>query len=454
MVEGAGSTWNVELRNGPGRTLEVEGEGRLALVDARPHLDCGNSGTDDATARRRARRGAVPECARPATRASPRRPMERIAEPLRADGRRGLAPPMATRRSRSRVRRFAGIDYATPVPQRPGEERGAPRGARRRRRDRRSPRPPPPAITPSGRSARSGRPVRIDADGSRACERFQHEGFDGQVPGDPSSAAFLVAAAALTGSAITHRPASGSTPAVCSSSRCSSGWGSRTRRADRRDEVGEPVGNGRGRARVAIGSARACRGRRAPARHRRGPRARPRRRARGGGFVVPRRRGAPREGERPAGGRSPAASAAWGATAADEGAGPRRRGGRSRGRPRGRGGRPPDGDGAGGRRAGGAIGPSRIDGIEAADVSFPGFVGRCARLGARSEASHDGPLRPSSRSTVPPAAASRRSPAASRGAGLPYVNTGLMYRALAAASLRAEVDADDAEASGRARARR
>jgi 3-phosphoshikimate 1-carboxyvinyltransferase len=32
--------------------------------------------------------------------------------------------------------------------------------------------------------------------------RFQHPGFEGRVPGDPSSAAFLIAAAALTGSAI------------------------------------------------------------------------------------------------------------------------------------------------------------------------------------------------------------------------------------------------------------
>ena len=34
-------------------------------------------------------------------------------------------------------------------------------------------------------------------------ERFQQEGFAGTVPGDPSSAAFLVAAAALTGSELT-----------------------------------------------------------------------------------------------------------------------------------------------------------------------------------------------------------------------------------------------------------
>src|SRR4029078_1712462 len=33
-------------------------------------------------------------------------------------------------------------------------------------------------------------------------QRFQHGGFEGRVPGDPSSAAFLIAAAALTRSGI------------------------------------------------------------------------------------------------------------------------------------------------------------------------------------------------------------------------------------------------------------
>ena len=38
---------------------------------------------------------------------------------------------------------------------------------------------------------------------SVSVRRFQHEGFSASVPGDPSSAAFLVAAAAITGSSIT-----------------------------------------------------------------------------------------------------------------------------------------------------------------------------------------------------------------------------------------------------------
>jgi 3-phosphoshikimate 1-carboxyvinyltransferase len=71
---------------------------------------------------------------------------------------------------------------------------------------------------------------------------FQHDGFEGAVPGDPSSAAFLVAAAALTGSTLTIRDV-GVNP-------------TRTRYLDvmrrmgvpidveiTRDELGEPVGD-------------------------------------------------------------------------------------------------------------------------------------------------------------------------------------------------------------------
>src|SRR5207247_1812301 len=47
-----------------------------------------------------------------------------------------------------------------------------------------------------------GAPVRRE--GLRVgIARFQHEGFEATVPGDPSSAAFLIAAAALSGSEVT-----------------------------------------------------------------------------------------------------------------------------------------------------------------------------------------------------------------------------------------------------------
>jgi len=46
-----------------------------------------------------------------------------------------------------------------------------------------------------------GAPVERDGTEVRV-RRYQHDGFEGRVPGDPSSAAFLIAAAALTGSRI------------------------------------------------------------------------------------------------------------------------------------------------------------------------------------------------------------------------------------------------------------
>jgi 3-phosphoshikimate 1-carboxyvinyltransferase len=51
--------------------------------------------------------------------------------------------------------------------------------------------------------AHLGGPIRVTADGAVSVEAFRHEGFSARVPGDVSSAAFLVAAAALTGGRIT-----------------------------------------------------------------------------------------------------------------------------------------------------------------------------------------------------------------------------------------------------------
>jgi len=42
----------------------------------------------------------------------------------------------------------------------------------------------------------------VNTDGGISVSRFQHAGFEATVPGDPSSAAFIVAAAALTGSSV------------------------------------------------------------------------------------------------------------------------------------------------------------------------------------------------------------------------------------------------------------
>ena len=72
-------------------------------------------------------------------------------------------------------------------------------------------------------------------------QRFQHEGFSGQVPGDPSSAAFLIAAAALTGSALTVTGV-GLNPSRLHFLEVMARMGIVTRHAVERTEIGEPVG--------------------------------------------------------------------------------------------------------------------------------------------------------------------------------------------------------------------
>jgi 3-phosphoshikimate 1-carboxyvinyltransferase len=78
-------------------------------------------------------------------------------------------------------------------------------------------------------------------DGEVQVARFQHEGFSGQVPGDPSSAAFLIAAAALTGSALTVADV-GLNPSRLHFLEVMARMGIVTRRTVERTEVGEPVG--------------------------------------------------------------------------------------------------------------------------------------------------------------------------------------------------------------------
>ena len=86
-----------------------------------------------------------------------------------------------------------------------------------------------------------GAPVERLA-GSIVVRRFQHEGFSAAVPGDPSSAAFLIAAAALTGSAITIREV-GLNPTRTHFLEVMARMGVETEIDVRREEMGEPVGD-------------------------------------------------------------------------------------------------------------------------------------------------------------------------------------------------------------------
>ena len=127
------------------------------------------------------------------------RPMERVAEPLRAMGARvktsgGHAPIHITGGP------LTGIRYSTPVPTAQVKSAVLLAGiaaegettfiepARTRDHTERA-------------LAALGAPVTL-SDRGVTVSRFQHAGFAGDLPGDPSSAAFLIAAAALTGGEI------------------------------------------------------------------------------------------------------------------------------------------------------------------------------------------------------------------------------------------------------------
>jgi 3-phosphoshikimate 1-carboxyvinyltransferase len=86
-----------------------------------------------------------------------------------------------------------------------------------------------------------GAPVEV-REGEVSLSRFQHEGFAGIVPGDPSSAAFLVAAAALTASDLTITEV-GLNPTRTRFLDVMERMGVRTERVTRREELGEPVGD-------------------------------------------------------------------------------------------------------------------------------------------------------------------------------------------------------------------
>jgi 3-phosphoshikimate 1-carboxyvinyltransferase len=236
-VEGGGSTWNAGLLDPVVFTLEVEGEGRDRLVEAATPLDCGNSGTS-----MRLLAGIV--AASPFTSvligdpSLSKRPMDRVAAPLRAMGARvstadghapveiaggelrGIAfePEVPTAQVKSAVL-FAGLaaegvtEVREPVPTRDHTERAL---------------------------AWLGAPITIQP-GEISLRAYQHPSFTATVPGDPSSAAYLIAAAALTGSPLVLRDV-GLNPSRLHFLDVMGRMGIVTTQTMERDEVGEPVG--------------------------------------------------------------------------------------------------------------------------------------------------------------------------------------------------------------------
>jgi 3-phosphoshikimate 1-carboxyvinyltransferase len=203
-VEGGGSTWNETSRDAStdpsGGIVEVEGEGRGGLVEPGSDLDCGNSGTS-----MRLLAGllsASPFRTRLVGDASlSRRPMERVAAPLRRMGaeirtEEGHAPIEVSGASMLR-----GVEHRLDIPTAQvksaillaglaadGETVVIEPTATRDHTER--------ALEALGAPVRRA-PVTVRV------SRFQHAGFEASVPGDVSSAAFLIAAGALSGSTLT-----------------------------------------------------------------------------------------------------------------------------------------------------------------------------------------------------------------------------------------------------------
>jgi 3-phosphoshikimate 1-carboxyvinyltransferase len=212
--------------------------GRRALVEPRLPLDCGNSGTSmrllvgmlSTTSFRSVLTGDESLSGRP---------MERVAAPLRTLGAHiettdGHAPitvlggslegalvsPSAPSAQVKSAVLLAGIDADGTTTVR--------ESARTRDHTER-------ALTALGAPVeRQGLSVSV--------RRFQHEGFSASVPGDPSSAAFLVAAAAITSSSITISDV-GLNPTRTHFLEVMARMGVDTQVDVRREELGEPVGD-------------------------------------------------------------------------------------------------------------------------------------------------------------------------------------------------------------------
>jgi 3-phosphoshikimate 1-carboxyvinyltransferase len=236
-IEGGGSTWNEEVEVPTLRPLEVQGEGRDDLAEPAGTLDCGNSGTS-----MRLLAGVLAGASfRSVLSGDPSlssRPMERVAEPLRAMGadvRTVDGHPPVTIDGRA----LTGVRYVTPKPS--AQVKGAVLLAGIAADGVTTLVETAPTRDHTERALETlGAPVER-RDGEISVSRFQHGGFAGRVPGDASSAAFLIAAAALTGSPLQVRDV-GLNPSRLHFLAVMHRMGVRTRCVVEREEVGEPVG--------------------------------------------------------------------------------------------------------------------------------------------------------------------------------------------------------------------
>jgi 3-phosphoshikimate 1-carboxyvinyltransferase len=241
-VEGGGSTWNGTSRESSIETLEVEGEGRDGLVESGGRLDCGNSGTS-----MRLLVGLLSSAPFPSRLVGDdslsSRPMERVATPLRRMGARiettdGHAPVVVSGGS------LRAVEHRLDVPS--AQVKGAILLAGIAA-DGETVLTEPAATRDHTERALTalGAPVRRDRT-TVAVARFQHGGFEASVPGDVSSAAFLIGAAALTGRAITIEGV-GLNPSRTAFLAVLERMGVRVETTITGEQLGEPVG------RIAVG---------------------------------------------------------------------------------------------------------------------------------------------------------------------------------------------------------
>jgi 3-phosphoshikimate 1-carboxyvinyltransferase len=238
-TEGHGSTWNDDASEGSSTALEVEGEGRSALTEPAAPLDCGNSGTTmrlvAGTLAAAPFRSMLVGDASLST-----RPMERVAAPLREMGATvtttdGHAPLEIVGGS------LYGISYALPIST--AQVKGAILLAGVAAEGGTTVTEPAATRDHTERAlAALGAPVSVEGTTIALQGVYQHDAFAATVPGDVSSAAFLLAAAALTGSELTVRGV-GLNPSRLHFVRVLERMGVRVELRPTGEELGEPVGD-------------------------------------------------------------------------------------------------------------------------------------------------------------------------------------------------------------------
>lgn len=218
-------------------TLVVEGDGWAGLAAPQASLYCGNSGTT-----MRMLSGILAGCDFAGELSGDdslsKRPMERVAEPLRlmgADVRTtdGHAPMIV------RGGALVGVRYNLPVPS--AQVKSAVLFAGLRADGSTVVIEPAAGRNHTEVALKSlGAPIEVQGN-VISISAFQHQGFEGDVPGDASSAAFVMGAAAVTGSKVAVRDV-GLNPTRTAFVDVMRRMGVRVGEQERWESLGEPAG--------------------------------------------------------------------------------------------------------------------------------------------------------------------------------------------------------------------